>query len=337
MGHAEHDLLHAELAAALDDLLERRHGGFAAVEAEALGAEEAQRRELLEAFALDQLVEDRLLAFRREHDFLVRTFDAALEPVLLLRVVDVHELVADAAGIGALQDVGHLARRRGLQAHHAVHVDRAVHVLGVEAVERRLQLRMRHLRRDVQRIEIGFEMADDAIGAHELDGADGFLRRLVQVGLTDGALLLRPLAGERADKLAVFELGFPVAPPRRAAADLGRIELGLAQACEVFTPCWIDGVGIFEILGVERLHEGGIGAGQEGGRFQDLVGGPGDSVGWILACHFNSLRRGFLGPTVSICGLEPEGEACSAVGASIQRFSALNMGSMRPDCDGRWR
>ena len=61
--------------------------------------------EFLEAFRLDQLVEDRLLAFGREDDLLVRAFDAALQPVLLLGIVDVHELVADAAAIGALQDL----------------------------------------------------------------------------------------------------------------------------------------------------------------------------------------------------------------------------------------
>ena len=53
-------------------------------------------------FAFDQLVEDRLLAFGREDDVLVRPFDAALQPVLLLGIVDVHELIADAAAIGAL-------------------------------------------------------------------------------------------------------------------------------------------------------------------------------------------------------------------------------------------
>ena len=44
MAHAEHDLLHAELAAALDDLLQRRDHRLAAVQPEALGAEEAHAR-----------------------------------------------------------------------------------------------------------------------------------------------------------------------------------------------------------------------------------------------------------------------------------------------------
>ena len=85
MRHAEHDLLHAEIAAALDDLLERRDQRLAAVEAEALGAGELDVAEFLEAFGLDQLVEDRALAFAREGDLLVGAFDALLDPALLLR------------------------------------------------------------------------------------------------------------------------------------------------------------------------------------------------------------------------------------------------------------
>ena len=60
-----HDFLHAEIAAALDDLLERRDQRFAAVEAEALGAGVFDVEEFLEAFGLDQLVEDGALAFAR--------------------------------------------------------------------------------------------------------------------------------------------------------------------------------------------------------------------------------------------------------------------------------
>ena len=62
MRHADDDLLDAELAAALDDLLQRRDHGLGAVEAEALGAGVLHVGELLEALGLDQLVEDRALA-----------------------------------------------------------------------------------------------------------------------------------------------------------------------------------------------------------------------------------------------------------------------------------
>ena len=90
-----HDVLHAELAAALDDLLQRRDQRLAAVEAEALGAGDICVEELLEAFGLDQLLEDGDLALAGEGDLLVAALDALLEPGLLRGVGDVHELDAD--------------------------------------------------------------------------------------------------------------------------------------------------------------------------------------------------------------------------------------------------
>ena len=71
MRHADDDLLHADRAAALDDLLERRDHQLAAVEPEALGAGEFQVAEILEALGLDQLVEDRAPALAGEADLLV--------------------------------------------------------------------------------------------------------------------------------------------------------------------------------------------------------------------------------------------------------------------------
>ena len=62
MRHADHQLLHAELAAALDDLLQRRDQRFAAFEAEALGAGVALVEEALELLGRGQALEDGALA-----------------------------------------------------------------------------------------------------------------------------------------------------------------------------------------------------------------------------------------------------------------------------------
>src|SRR5712672_2797006 len=59
MRHADDDFLDAEVAATLDDLLQRRNQRFRAVEAEALGAGELEVAELFEAFGFDQLPEYR--------------------------------------------------------------------------------------------------------------------------------------------------------------------------------------------------------------------------------------------------------------------------------------
>ena len=134
VGHAHDDLLHAERAAALDDLLERRDHRFAAVEAEALGAGEFQVGEFLEAFRLDQLLEDGALALARESDLLVRPFDALLNPRLLRRRRDVHELDAERLAVGALQDRDDLAQRPELEPEHLVDEDLPVEVPLLESV-----------------------------------------------------------------------------------------------------------------------------------------------------------------------------------------------------------
>src|SRR3984957_4084850 len=69
MRHADHDFLYAEIAATRDDLLERRDERLSTVQSEAPGAGELYVAELLKAFGLDELVEDRAPAFGREGDF----------------------------------------------------------------------------------------------------------------------------------------------------------------------------------------------------------------------------------------------------------------------------
>src|SRR3990170_5860818 len=100
MGHADDDLVYAKMAAALDDLLERRNHRLAAVEAEALGAGIFHVEAALEALGLDELFQDRRLALRREAD--LSAFDTILDPGALLGVGDMHVLDADMAAIGAL-------------------------------------------------------------------------------------------------------------------------------------------------------------------------------------------------------------------------------------------
>ena len=182
MRHAEDDLFDAERAAALDDLLQRRDHRLAAVEAEALGAGELHVAELLEAFGLDQLVEDRALALAGEGDLLVAAFDALLDPGLLRRIGDVHELDAERLAVGAPQDRDDLAQGRELEAEHLVDEDPAVEIGFGEAVGARVELVLVLLRLEAERIEVGVEMAADAVGADQHQRADRVARRLLHVG-----------------------------------------------------------------------------------------------------------------------------------------------------------
>ena len=180
-----HDFLHAEIAAALDDLLERRDQRLAAVEAEALGAGVFDVEEFLEAFGFDQLVEDGALAFAGEADLLVAALDALLDPALLRGVGDVHELDAERLAIGAAQDGDDLAHRREFEAEHHVEENLAVEIGFGEAVGLRIELGFVRLDLDAERIELGVEVAADAVGADQHQRVDRIARRLLHAGGRD--------------------------------------------------------------------------------------------------------------------------------------------------------
>src|SRR5205807_5785177 len=122
-------ILHAERAAALDHLLERRDGGLAAVQPETLGADEFRAADALEDLRFEQLVQDRALAFGRESDLLLRALDTALQPLALLDIVDVHVFVTDGPAIGAAENLDQLPRRDRLKAHQIVDEDRCIEIL----------------------------------------------------------------------------------------------------------------------------------------------------------------------------------------------------------------
>src|SRR5713226_4260716 len=176
--HADADVFDAERAAALDDLLERRDHRLGAVEAETLGAGELEIAELLEAFGLDQLVEDGALALAGEADLLVGSFDALLHPALLRRIGNVHELDAERLAIGAAQDGEDLAQAAELEPEHAIEEDLAVVVSLGKAVGARIEILLVPGRLEPERIEIGVEMAARPIGANQHQGADRIARRL---------------------------------------------------------------------------------------------------------------------------------------------------------------
>src|ERR1700722_11139978 len=140
MGHAQRDVLDAQRAAALDDLLQRRNHRFAAVEPEPLGAGELDVAELLEPLRFDKFVEDRALAFAGEGDLLVGSLDALLDPAFLLRVGDVHELDAERLAIGALEDRHDLTQRSQLEPKHMIDEDAPVEIRIAETVGARIEL-----------------------------------------------------------------------------------------------------------------------------------------------------------------------------------------------------
>ena len=287
MRHADADFLHAEIAAALDDLLERRDQRLAAVEAEALGAGIFDVEEFLEAFGFDELVEDRALAFTRELNFLVAALDALLDPRLLCGVGDVHELDADGLAVGAAQDRDDLAHRRELDAEHLVEEDLAVHVGFAEAVGRGLELFLVGLGLDGERIELGVEVAANAVGTDQHQRVDRIARRLHHVGGGEfDALRLRlggdlltqllfgrgPVAVERGDEIVVRTHRPVRRLPGRAFGALGDRRAIVLQALEEIPPFGVDSGGVLLVAGVEVFDVGGVAAVEERGAGKKGVG-----------------------------------------------------------------
>ena len=275
MRHADHDLLYAEIAAALDDLLQRRDQRLSAVEAEALGAGEFDIAEFLETFGFDQLVEDRAPAFAGEADFLVRPFDALLDPALLRGVGDVHEFDAERLAVGALADRDDLAQAGVFEAEHVIEEDLAVEIAVDEAVGARIEFLAVARRFDAERIELGVEMAAHAVGPDQHQRAHRIARRLMDVagryldalGLrlggelgADGLLDLHPVAVERGGQVVLWRKRPVVAAPGGAFGVLADVGGGVFQALEELLPLGVDRAGILFKAGVEIVDIGGIGA-----------------------------------------------------------------------------
>src|SRR5262245_4873032 len=162
MRHADDDLLQPELAAALDHLFQRRHHRFAAVEPKPFCSSVFHVEEALENLRLDQLLENRLLAFRREADGIFGELDALLDPGPLLGIGDVHVFGADMLTVAALEDFEHLAERAELKPKGTAEIDLAVIVGLGEAVGPGPQLGMLLAGGKLKRIELGEEMAASA-------------------------------------------------------------------------------------------------------------------------------------------------------------------------------
>jgi hypothetical protein len=242
VGHAEDDLLRAQRAAALDDLLHRRDQRLAAVQAETLGAGVFDMQELLEALGLDHLLQDGLAAHLGELDLLAVALDALLQPGFRLRIGQVHELQREGAGIGAPQQRLDLAHGGVFQPQHIVDEDRPIEIGIGEAEEFRVELGMRDPAVEPERVEIGAQVPARAERADVHDRPDRIEHRAAQVGGADPALRLGlrlqlpgqsarvrhrvPVAVERGDGVAGLGRG-PVRPrprgPARLVGDVGRL------------------------------------------------------------------------------------------------------------------
>ncbi len=172
MRHPDGDLVHPARDGRADDRVQRRDGDLAALQPESLRRDVAPLAERLERLGLGELAQDGFLLRCAELGAPGRAFHLALDPGLLIGVLDVHELHAERAAIALAQDRQDLARSRRLAAEHVVDEDRPVHVGLGEAVGRRIELGMRLRHLQPERVELGLKMAAHPVDAHQHQGAD---------------------------------------------------------------------------------------------------------------------------------------------------------------------
>ena len=271
MRHAENDFLHAERAAALNDLFEAGNNGFSAVETKAFGAGVFDVEKFLETFGLNQLVENRQSTLLGENDFFFRTFDARLKPGFLRRIGDVHEFEADGAAVGAAQNRDHFEDGGVLQAEHAIDEDLAIVICVGKAIGCGIKLAVILALFETQRIEIGVQMTAHTIGADHHQRAHGVTRRASHilgrcgVGRGDGRCR-RCVAGQRLCPVVACRRRPVMTRPARSEAGRRYAHIG-----EELSPLWADAGGIGGVGREQSFNIGGVCALKEGGVEEGLI------------------------------------------------------------------
>ena len=267
VGHAEHHLLDAELAAPFQNLFQGRDQALAAVEAETLGADIFHVEEILEPLGLDQPFQDRALTAPGESGAVVDGLDTFLDPLVLVRRLDVHVLDADGAAIGGAHRVHDLAEGRVFEPEHVVDEDAPAEIGIRETVSAGIELGMEFGHLKPEGIEIGDQMPAHAIGVdhHQrvqripCGGTD-----LVGVAGCRGVVAVAaPLGGVAVRWRAVADDAAAPRCPARAVEGFPHRRRRVPEVAEEITPARVHPGGIVEIAGVELLDEGAVGTGEE--------------------------------------------------------------------------
>ena len=280
--HADNNVFDTKRTTTLDNLLHRGHQTFTAVQTKPFGSHVFDMQELFETLGLDQLAQDRFAPLFGKGDFLAITLDPLFEPAGLLGVGNMHVLERKGAAIRGPHDVQYLLHRRNLETQYLVDKDRALHVRIAEPVGLWIKFGVRRGLAHAQRVQIGHQMAPDAVGADDHQGADGIQHRLLDLVIVDddtffgslgfyfvpgggGLFGFGPDTGQRAHHVAGGR-GRPVAPCPAWPGGLGFGGLALvAHFLEKIGPCgiyciWIIGIPrihLFEVIRVFPLHKGG--------------------------------------------------------------------------------
>ena len=128
MRHTDNHLVDTKLCAAFKYLFDQRNHRFTTIKTETLGACVFSVQILLKDLRLRQALQNCPSANIREIRAIADAFDPLLNPGLLLRLLDMHELNADLAAIGLLKNFDDLAQRGAFHTDHVVDEDGPVHI-----------------------------------------------------------------------------------------------------------------------------------------------------------------------------------------------------------------
>ena len=205
-------------------------------------------------------------------------------------------------------------QRAKLQPEHVVEKDATVEIAVGKAVAAGIELGMLPGGLKAERVEIGSQMAANAIGADQHQGADRVAGRLLHVGpgnfdaglvgpfhhpRADPLFRLLPLALEDRDRAFADDRPMRLLP-RGAAGAAQHVGGVVLEACEEGLPLGVERLGIGFVLRIEVFDIGGVaaiekrGQGESGVRF--LTGHKS-----ILDCGTNG-AEGRAAETVALSG-----------------------------------
>ena len=246
--HADDEFRGAQARRQLDPRFHDERGALAALDAESLLADVAGREEVLERLRLHELLEQEPAPVLREHRAVAAGLHALREPRALGRVLDVHELDADAAAVRFLEALEDRRERAGVGQRQRAGIERLrqVRVIEAERVERQVG-RVRAC--GAQRIELRSLMADLAeTNDHRIDAtlrlAHAGRRGGDRCGRRRGHRGGRRRLGRRGPGQAKVEAEEELSP-----AGIDRLRVALPRRVLLLEERWIPGVHRLGSLG----------------------------------------------------------------------------------------
>src|SRR5260370_39984272 len=166
--HPHRYVFDAEVAGALDQLIEQRNDRFAAFDRKTLLSEELCVQKALELLGGNQFPKNLFLNFNG--DWLgINQLAAYLfaQPEFFFLALNVAILDADFAAVCTLQNVQNLAQRRRLSSAQPAGNEQSIEIPNRKVVSFDVQLGLIEQRHRVQRIDVGDQMAADSISIYQ--------------------------------------------------------------------------------------------------------------------------------------------------------------------------